>query len=347
MQYADLAPTGPALAFAEAKTTQISDDLILGFPQREPPFAATGAFIDRFSALSTIKQLDSDSDNLAQLSARARQDEKLLENLLRVFGYYDGRVIRSIGAVETGDSDAGSRPRVRFDVIPGERYAFGAIDLGGLVAAPDGPALRQTFAIVPGDLLQSDTILAERAHLDTALGELGYPFAVIDDPQLLIDHERREGDLTMPVAPNGKYRFGGIISGDPAFLSNEHLADIARFAPGEIYRRSMEFDFRRAVLATGLVSSITLTPREVTPPQGDTPGTVADGGRTAAGQAAHHCWRRRLWHRRRVPRPGQLGTSQFLPARRAAARARNLPARRSNWAASRCGSIISVAATRS
>lgn len=275
VQYADLELTGPQLAFSEAAVEKIGDDLVLGFPQKEPPFSATGDFIDRFAALSTIRQLDSDSDNLAQLGARAKQDETLLENLLRVYGYYNGRVIRSIGGIAPGQDEATAKPVVRFDIVPGERYSYGAIALGNLASAPDEAELRRAFEIQPGDFLQSDTIVAERADLDTALGESGYPFAAISDPELLIDHERRQGDLTMPVEPRGKYAFGAVISSDPAFLSSRHLAQIARFRPGDIYQRSLEFDLRRAILATGLVSSVTLTPREVSPPSGGQPGTVA------------------------------------------------------------------------
>lgn len=274
VQYADLQISGPALAFSEAVVEKISDDVVLGFPQREPPFLDTEDFIERFAALSTIKQLDSDSDNLAQLAARAKQDETLLENLLEVYGYYDGRVIRSIGALEPGADQASQKPVVRFDIIPGERYSYGTIDLGNLASAPDGEMLRRAFEIQPGDLLQNDTIVEERADLDRALGESGYAFAAIADPELLIDHERREGDLTMPVEPNGKYNFGQVVSNDPDFLSGYHLGRIARFEPGDTYQRSLEFDLRRAILATGLVSSVTLKPREIAPPQGDQPGTV-------------------------------------------------------------------------
>lgn len=275
IQYADLKLSGPELAFSDAAIERISDDLVLGFPQKEPPFSATGDFVERFAALSTIKQLDSDSDNLAQLAARAKQDETLLENLLEVYGYYDGRVIRSIGALEPGADQASEKPAVRFDIVPGERYSYGKIDLGNLASAPDGETLRRAFEIQPGDFLQNDKIVEERADLDRALGETGYPFAAITDPELLIDHDRREGDLTMPVEPNDKYNFGEVVSSDPSFLSGDHLGRIARFRPGDTYQRSLEFDLRRAILATGLASSVTLTPREVAPPQGDQPGTVA------------------------------------------------------------------------
>jgi translocation and assembly module TamA len=275
VQYADLQLSGPQLAFSEAATEKIGDNIVLGFPQKEPPFSASGDFVDRFAALSTIRNIDDDSDNLAQLAARAREDEALLENLLRVYGYYDGRVIRSIGGLQPGQAEARADPVVRFDIVPGERYTYGAVDLGNLASAPDAGVLRSAFEIQPGDYLQSDVIVQERADLDVALGETGYPFAAISDPELLIDHERREGDLTMPVEPKGKYKFGAVVSSDPDFLSSEHLARIARFEPGDTYQRSLELDLRRAILATGLVSSVTLTPRETAPPQGGEPGTVA------------------------------------------------------------------------
>ena len=212
---------------------------------------------------------------LKQEGEHVGQDEALLENMLRVYGYYDGRVIRSIGGLEAGQAEADAKPVVRFDVIPGERYRYGTIDLGNLASAPDAVELRRAFEIQPGDFLQNDTIVQERADLDVALGETGYPFAAITDPSLLIDHDRREGDLTMPVEPRGKYNFGQVVSSAPEFLSSEHLGRIARFRAGDTYQRSLEFDLRRAILATGLVSSVTLTPREVAPPQGGQPGTVA------------------------------------------------------------------------
>lgn len=275
VEFADLETGEAQLVLVDGETDQISQDLVLGFPQGDPPFLEKDELLDRFKALSTVRELDTDDDNVAQLAARAREDEELLYNLMRVYGYYDGQVVRSIGSREAGDDNAADRPVVRFDVIPGTRYKFGAIDLGALNTAPDHDSLRAAFEIQTGDFMSSDKIVEEQFDLDRALGETGYPFAVIDEPQLLIDHDRIEGDLTLPVKPNGKYVFGDVISSDPEFLSSEHLGVIARFDPGDGYKRSLEQDLRRAIVATGLVSTVTVTPREVTPAQGDQPGVVA------------------------------------------------------------------------
>ncbi|MGE5953653.1 MAG: autotransporter assembly complex protein TamA, partial [Qipengyuania vulgaris] len=274
IEFADLDLGRAELNFEEAETERIADNLLLGFPQTEPPFSDRGDFVERYEALSTIEELGDDDANVAQLAARANQDEELLNNLLRVYGYYDGQVTRSIGTLEAGDETADALPTVRFDIVPGNRYRVGAVDLGNLVTAPDFEALRAAFEIHPGDFLQSDTIVQEQFDLDRMLGETGYPFAAIDEPQLLIDHAREEGDLTLAVEPNGKYVFGEVNSSDPEFLSGRHLGTIARFKQGDVYQRSLSMDLRRAVTATGLVSTVEITPREVAPPQGDQPGVV-------------------------------------------------------------------------
>jgi translocation and assembly module TamA len=53
------------------------------------------------------------------------------------------------------------------------------------------------------------------------------------------------------------------------------LRRIARFEQGDIFQQSLETDLRRAIIATGLVSSVTVTPRETRAPADGQPGEVA------------------------------------------------------------------------
>ena len=258
----------------EINLVEINRKLVLGFPIDAADFPEQPDFISRFRALSTIEGLGNSEQNIAQLSARAREDEELLQRLMRNYGYYNAQIIRGVGTAQRGDDTADTRTRVRFDIIPGERYDFGTIILGTLSSAPDAEGLRAAFEIVQGDPLNSDKLVEEQRDLDAVLGENGYPFAEIADPELLVDHSREEGDLTMPVTPGGKYVFGQLNSSDPAFLSSKQLARIARFDPGDTYRRSLELDLRRAIVATGLVSTVAITPRELTPPTETEPGEI-------------------------------------------------------------------------
>ncbi|HET9628120.1 MAG TPA: BamA/TamA family outer membrane protein [Novosphingobium sp.] len=271
-----------ALAGEEIK---VGNHLTLVFPQTFKTFPEQGAFVDRFRALSALRKYDTDKDSIAQVAARARADKDLLERLLRIYGYYDALVTQTVGNPRVAGAAAGETSAdaaVRFYIAPGERYRFGAIDLGHLsLTGPDYPRLRGAFPILTGDPIDNDRIVSARNKLDTDLGESGYAFAKVGDPDLLVDHKRAEGDLTIPTEPGGKYRFGQVISRNPRFLSSHHLADIARFERGDLYKRSDQDDLKRAILATGLVSSVTVTPREVAPP----PAT-GQNGQAPTGEVA-------------------------------------------------------------
>lgn len=275
----EAAEANPRLADADLE--RVGDQVEVAFPRGEGAVADQDAIVERFAGLSSLKTYKDDEDNLAQIVRRARTDRELLEEIMRVYGYYDASVFQSIGGLgqraegeERGPIDI-SKVVVRFDVQPGPQYKFGALAFGDLQATgKDFAALRGAFKLSSGDAINSDRIVAERVNLQSALGETGYAFAKVGEPDLLIDHERREGDLTVPVTPGGVYAFGKVNSSRDDFLSGRHLQRIARFDPGDLYQRSDVDDLRQAILATGLVSSVTVEAREVAKPANGAPGTV-------------------------------------------------------------------------
>ena len=272
IQFATLDLGIPEIEFGD--DDRISSTTVLAFPSDQSLFPDRQRFLDQYRALSTIEELDSDEDNIALLASRSREDEELLDTLLRSYGYYDAQVYRSVITPDPGEDVDPNEGEVRFEIVPGARYLLGNLDLGNLAGAPDYAALRASFGMYPGANVDSWDIEREISHLDSALGEFGYPFAAIGEADLLIDHARVEGDLTLPVSPNGKYVFGAVTSSDDAFLSGRHLSRIARFEPGDVYQRSLQLDLRRAVTATGLVSGVTMTPTEVKAPTATEPGVV-------------------------------------------------------------------------
>jgi translocation and assembly module TamA len=271
----------------ELAETKIGNTLVLALPAAADAFPEKDEFVERFKDLSTLREYDDGEESRPQVAARARADEELLGDILRTYGYYDGEVVRQLSGgrragnnsdeAERAAEDAAREPSVRFDILPGPRYSFGRIDLGALPALPEPDATRLTaaFGIKPGDPLYADRIIERELELRVALGESGYPFAEVDEPELLIDHARTEGDLSLLVQPGGKFVFGEVVSADPGFLSGRHLSRIARFDEGDVFQQSLETDLRRAIIATGLVSSVTVTPRETRAPQDGQPGEVA------------------------------------------------------------------------
>ncbi len=220
---------------------------------------ADAQFTLRFDELSVLRQGQGKPANLAQINRRIKEDSDLIDRLLRAKGYYAARIRGAVGAPAAGSD----RLAVTFDVTPGTQYLLDTVDVTGLAETGDCEAtLRDAFPPKPGDPVDADIILAGRDSLATALSESGFPFAQVDEPEVRIDHEERKGDLDIIVTPGGFRTFGAIMMGDDQLFDAAHVQDIARFDPNDPYKASDVEDLRRAIVATGLVSSVSLTPKD-------------------------------------------------------------------------------------
>lgn len=218
-------------------------------------------FRQRFDALSVLKERDGKPANIAQINRRMKEDEQLLERILDAKGYYDAVIRSSIRPPEK----EGNRLRVVLAVQPGPRYAFSRVSLPGLaIAETRVPSLRGAFRIAVGDPIDADKVQTAQAELAVALGDHGFPFASVGEPVVTIDHETAKGDLEVVVRAGGYRMFGDIVMQGKSgrVLSARHLSRIARFDRGDVYQASDVEDLRRAIIATGLASSVSLEPRD-------------------------------------------------------------------------------------
>jgi len=217
---------------------------------------ATPLLRERFKQLSTLAAHDGDPANAAQLDRRAREDSALLVGLLRAQGYYDARVTSRL------EPRKGARPLVVLEAEPGVIYKFDSVRLAGLSGAGDkAPGLSEAFGVKPGASVDADVITAGEAQLRTAIGNEGFPFAKVDEPQIVIDHATHMATLDMTVAPGGAKRFGKITTNPRnRVFGAKHIQEIARFTPGQPYDANALADLRRALIQTSLVSSVDITP---------------------------------------------------------------------------------------
>lgn len=215
----------------------------------------------QFEQLSALAAEDDDNANLAQINRRAREDEAMLRELLRAYGYYDADVRTRV------DGGAGQRLLVTLTAEAGEVYRFREVDVTGLAAAGDkAAALRAAFPVKVDDPVDAGVVTAAQANLRTALGRQGFPFAKVGEPDVTVDHETRLATLSLDVQPGMAARFGRIEARGRRLFSEKHLGRIARFAPGEPYDSLLIDDFRRALIQTGLVSSVVITPEPAAEP---------------------------------------------------------------------------------
>ncbi|HKY82549.1 MAG TPA: autotransporter assembly complex family protein [Sphingobium sp.] len=220
---------------------------------------ADAQFDSRFEQLSVLHEGAGKPANLAQINRRIKEDSELLDRLLRAKGYYAARIRSAIAAPRAGSD----RLAVTFEIVPGTRYMLSSVELEGLSSAGERePVLRAAFPVKPGDPIDADAVLAGQVSLALALAQNGFPFAKVGEPEVRIDHEERKGELDIIVNPGAYRTFGTILLSDDELFSARHVQRIARFHPGDPYMASDVEDLRRAIVATGLVSSVTLTPKD-------------------------------------------------------------------------------------
>lgn len=212
--------------------------------------------LGQFGELSTLQENRDDPANAAQIDRRAREDAELLAELLRAYGYYDALVRTRVETTETA-----GRIAVTLEVEPGPQYHFADVHLPGIEAAgEDAAALREAFGVEEGAPVNAAQVTAGEAALNLELGRRGYAFADVGELDITVDHDTRTATLLLSVEPNGERQFGRIIvEGEPLF-SARHIERIARFEPGDDFEAPLLDDLRRALIATGLVSAVTIRP---------------------------------------------------------------------------------------
>lgn len=261
---ADTAPTDANAADAEVASAELLGEARYAYAVEGIGDAASTVLRQRFDQLSSLKANDGDPANAAQIDRRAREDAVLLVNLLRAEGYYDARVTSRIETVA-------GRLLVTLDAEPGILYKFDGIRLNGLAAAGDkADELRDAFGLTAQDPVNADAIVAGEANLRAQIGQQGFPFAKVGAPEIVVDHATRTATLDLAVDPGSARRFGKIVTpGNNGVFGAGHIQDIARFRPGEPFDATALIDLRRALIQTGLVSTVSVDPVE-----GATPETV-------------------------------------------------------------------------
>lgn len=209
----------------------------------------------RFDALSTLRDSGRRSQSVAQVTARADEDVKLLAKLLRSEGYFDA----SADAAITPIAGEPTRLKVVLTATPGTRYKLTTITLTGPGTVPPGLARAALNLKVGAPIVAVDVESAE-ANIKLRLAEQGYPFITLGPRDIVLDDTVHGGDYVLPVNPGVRGRFGTIRLAGRGVLPAHHVATIARFTSGDLYDNRLVDDLRRALVATSLYSSVSVEP---------------------------------------------------------------------------------------
>jgi translocation and assembly module TamA len=225
----------------------------------------------RFNDLSALDDGDGRADNRAEVGQRARNDRQLLLDILNGQGFFDATVeVRGEPPVAASDGNPATPFTLVLDVVPGRRYFLGEIMFDAPPVVPPD-LISRNFVPKTGDPIVADTILAAEANISVVLPQNGYPFAQVGQRDILLDSDVGTGDYTLPVTPGARSSFGRIRNeGENPAFDAEHVAILRRFKTGDLYDSRLVDDLRAALVATGLLSTVSVepVPGEGTAPDG-------------------------------------------------------------------------------
>ena len=225
-------------------------------------FGKTG-LEDEFRGESALVDGKGRAETAAMVQARAHEDEALAVRLLYSEGYYDATALASLD--QTGDGAL----KAVLSVTPGKRYKIGEIVINAAATVPPG-MVRDSLPLKTGDYIVAANVETAEANVGVKLPENGYPFAKVGERDILLDPATVTGAYTLPVdvGPRGSFR-GITTSGRKQAFGADHMKVISRFKPGELYDSRKVDDLRRALVATGLFSSVAVDPVRTNEPGPD------------------------------------------------------------------------------
>ena len=210
--------------------------------------------LDNISDLKTLEDRHPASEEA--LHRRADGDLARLTGAAHSLGYWDARFSYRL--------DSAADPvKVEVTAIPGPLYHVAAIKVLG----PDGKPLAVPAEagtpppLQPGAPARTAPVVAEENALLAALGHSGHPFAKAAARRVVIDHLAHSMTITYSLRPGPPMRFDGVtISGlkrlDPGYVKRR-----VKWRQGKPYDNREVDETRNALIASGLFSTVTITPR--------------------------------------------------------------------------------------
>ena len=244
----------PIVALAAALTPGLAVRADLNY-RAEITGAEDGDLADLLDKVSELKTLeDKPPASEEALRRRADRDLRQLADAAHSLGYWDAEFSYNV------DTEA-DPATVTVTITQGPLYHVTSVNVLG----PDGqplssPQREPKLPLKPGDPARTAPVVATETALLTALGESGHPFAKVENRRVEIDKSAQTMDVTYTLDPGPVEHFGpvtveGLERLDPAYVEGR-----VPWQRGALYEAGKVEETRRALIETGLFSTVRITP---------------------------------------------------------------------------------------
>src|SRR5215469_6834508 len=217
--------------------------------------AEDSGLADLLEKVSELKTLE-DKRPVSEEALRRRADRDLgrLADAAHSLGYWD--------AGFSYDVDTEADPaKVTVTVMPGPLYHVASVKvLGTNGQSLSIPQDEKRLPLKPGDPARTAPVVATETALLTALGDSGHPFAKVAERKVEIDKDAQTMEVTYTLDPGPVMRFGPVAIEGLERLNPAYVEGRLRWQRDDIYDASKVAETRRALIETGLFSTVEITP---------------------------------------------------------------------------------------
>ena len=212
---------------------------------------------DLLDKVSELKQLE-DRPPASEEALRRRSDRDMqrLADAAHSLGYW--------GAEFSDRFDFEVNPaQVTVKVEPGPLYHVASIEVRG----PGGQRLsiplgERKLPLKAGDPARTAPVVAAETALLAALGETGHPFAKVESRRVEIDRDEHTMAVTYTLDPGPAKHFGQLAIEGLERLNPPYVEGRVRWERGALYDATRVDETRRALIESGLFSTVRITPTE-------------------------------------------------------------------------------------
>ena len=217
--------------------------------------------LDKISELKTLEDKPPASEEA--LRRRADRDLGRLADAAHSLGYWDAEFSYEV--------DTQAEPaKVTVKVEPGPLYHVASVTVQG----PDGHPLAipnvPKLPLKLGDPARTAPVVATETALVAALGDSGHPFAKVEDRRVELDKTAQTMEVTYTLDPGPVERFGPLAITGLERLDPGYVEGRIRWQRSAVYDEAKVEEARRALIASGLFSTVRITPLA----DADNPGDV-------------------------------------------------------------------------
>src|SRR6266478_4882989 len=209
---------------------------------------------DLLDSVSELKTLE-DKVPASEEALRRRADRDLgrLADAAHSLGYWEAGFSYEL------DTDA-EPAKITVKVEPGPLYHVASVSVQGADHQPLVIPNQPKLPLKPGDPARTAPVVATETALLSALGNSGHPFAKVEDRRVAIDRAEHTMEVTYTLDPGPVQRFGPLAITGLERLDPGYVEGRIRWRRGAVYDAANVEETRRALIESGLFSTVRITP---------------------------------------------------------------------------------------